>query len=62
MAAEFKFDKVGVHGNDQADAAERLKQAIKMTKLFTARELKRLVEVTEKEPMKIAFAKKAIGL
>lgn len=60
--AEFKFDKVGAHGNDQGDAAERLKQAIKLTKLFTARELRRLVEVAENEPVKIAFAKKAIGL
>lgn len=60
--AEFKFDKVGAHGDNQSDAAERLQHALNLTKLFKARELKRLVEVAQNQPLKVAIAKKALGL
>lgn len=60
--AEFKFDKVGANGENQSDAAERLKHALNLTKLFTAKELKRLAEAAKNEPVKVAFAKKALGL
>lgn len=59
---EYKFDKVGAFGKDQSDAAQRLIHAQELTKLFTARELSRLVEVAKKEPMKVSIAKKALGL
>jgi hypothetical protein len=59
---EHKFDKVTGFGKDQADAGERLKYAAPITKYLTARELKRFLEVLAKEPIKVAFAKKAIGL
>ena len=60
--ATHKFNDVPVSGITQTEAAEKLRYALVLTKHFKANELKRLAQVVEQEPMKVIFAKKALGL
>jgi hypothetical protein len=57
-----KFNEVPVPAMNQTEAAQKLRYALVLTKHFSASELKRLAEVVEHEPMKVTFAKKALGL
>jgi hypothetical protein len=57
----FKFE-VEVQAATKTEAAEKLQSAIVLMKKFNARELKRLAHVVQNEPIKVAFAKKALGL
>lgn len=59
---KHKFNDVPVVAINQIEAAEKLRYALVLTKHFSAQELKRLAEVVEREPAKVAFAKKALGL
>lgn len=60
--ATHKFNDVPVESGTQAEAAEKLRYALVLTKHFKAHELKRLAQVAEHEPLKVAIAKKALGL
>ena len=60
--ATFKFNDVPVSSASQSEASDKLKYALVLTKHFKVHELKRLAEVVEREPLKVAFAKKALGL
>jgi hypothetical protein len=60
--AIHKYNDVPVHGASQSEATEKLRYALVLTKHFSAKELKRLAEVAEREPGKVAIAKKALGL
>lgn len=58
---KHKFE-VEIQAESKAEAAEKLRCALVFVKKFTTKELKKFAEVTEKDPVKIAFAKKALGL
>lgn len=60
--AKFKFNDVPVEASAQGEAAEKLRYAIVLTRHFAPHELRKLAEVVEKEPAKVAMAKKALGL
>ena len=49
-------------GNSQGEAAEKLTCLLRVARKFNLKEIKKLAEVVEKEPVKVAFAKKAMGL
>jgi len=57
----YRFE-ISVPGDSEQEAAEKLKCMIVFMKKFKTNELKKFAEVAEKEPAKIAFAKKALGL
>jgi hypothetical protein len=59
--AVYNFD-ISVQAESDKEAVEKLRCATVFMKKFTTKELKRFAEVIEKEPAKIAFAKKALGL
>ena len=46
----------------QEEATEKLKAATILMKKLKAKEIAKLAEVVEKDPIKTAFAKKAMGL
>ena len=56
-----KFE-ISIAAKSQEEAAEKLRCATTFIKKFSLAELQRLAEVVEKEPAKVAFAKKALGL
>lgn len=58
----FKFNDVPLQATTQAEAAEKLRYALVLTRNFKPHELRRLAEVVEKDPLKVAIAKKALGL
>jgi hypothetical protein len=60
--AAFKFNDVPVEAGVESEAAEKLRYALVLTRHFKVHELKKLAEVVEKQPLKVAFAKKALGL
>ena len=60
--AVYNFDDVAMDGATQSEAAEKLSCLLRVARKFNLREVKRLAEVAEKEPLKVAFAKKAMGL
>jgi hypothetical protein len=60
--ATYKFNDVPVEAGTQSEAAEKLRYALVLAKHFKVHEMRKLAEVVEKEPMKVAFAKKALGL
>lgn len=60
--ATHKFNDVPVQAPTQAEASDKLRYALVLTKHFKVNELKRLAEVVEREPSKVAFAKQALGL
>ena len=60
--AIYKFNDVPVESGSQSEASEKLRYVLVLTRHFKVNELKKLAEVVEREPMKVAFAKKALGL
>jgi hypothetical protein len=58
----FKFNDVPLPATTQTEAAEKLRYALVLARSFQPHELRRLAEVVEKDPLKVALAKKALGL
>lgn len=57
----YKFE-ITIQAETQKEAEEKLKCASIFIRKLKTRELKRFAEVIEKEPMKVAMAKRALGL
>lgn len=59
--SRYTFD-VTIEAATQEEATEKLKAATILMKKLKAKEIAKLAEVVEKDPIKTAFAKKAMGL
>lgn len=57
----FEFE-ISVKAESQQEAAEKISAAAVLMEKLTTRELKKLAEVVKNDPVKIAIAKKALGL
>lgn len=57
----FEFE-ISVKADSQQEAADKLHSAAVLMDKLSTRELKKLAEVVKNDPVKIAIAKKALGL
>ncbi len=57
----YKFE-ISIQADSQQEAEEKLRCASVFIRKLKTAELKKLAEVIEKEPSKVALAKKALGL
>jgi hypothetical protein len=58
---KFSFD-ITIEATSQEEAIEKLKASTTLMQRLKAIELKKLAEVVKNDPVKTAFAKKALGL
>jgi hypothetical protein len=58
---KFSFD-ITIEATSQQEAVEKLKAATTLMQRLKANELKKLADVVKNDPVKTAFAKKALGL
>ncbi len=58
---KFSFD-ITIEAPTQMEAIEKLKAATVLMQRLKVNELKKLAEVVKNDPIKTAFAKKALGL
>ena len=59
--SRYTFD-LTIEAGTQEEATEKLKAATVLMKKLKSKEITKLAEVVEKDPIKTAFAKKALGL
>lgn len=57
----YNFD-ITIEAGSEAEAIEKLKAASVLMQKLKANEIKKLSEVVKNDPVKTAFAKKALGL
>jgi len=58
---KFSFD-ITIEAASQEEAIEKLKAATTLMQRLKTNEIKKLSEVVKNDPVKTAFAKKALGL
>lgn len=57
----YQYD-IAISANSEAEADSKMKSLIVLAKKLSAKELEKLAQVVENDPIKTAFAKKALGL
>ncbi len=58
---KYQYD-IAISANSEQEADSKMKSLMVLTSKLNTRELERLAHVVENEPVKTAFAKKALGL
>lgn len=58
---KYQYD-IAIVANNEQEADSKMKSLTVLASKLSARELERLAYVVEHEPVKTAFAKKALGL
>jgi hypothetical protein len=58
---KYQYD-IAISANTELEADSKMKSLIVLASKLSANELERLAHVVEHEPVKTAFAKKALGL